>query len=172
MMHTTLLKLFLLVVLVVVGHAQVDPAKCCRSCCDVNGDLKCQTTSSSCFQGQPYTAGGKCGPGNNNYVCERSSGGGGSGTGSGGGGGASGKATCGNPPVECDECCMNGKCHTREECEKAAKEMVTTAVTWSGVALGLCIAGCILYRIFLCKKRARDPREIVVSESDVDVETK
>ena len=106
-------KLILLAILVVSGHAQPvpDPRKCCRACCEVNGELDCQMGTSSCFTGTPFTAGGKCGPGNNNYVCEK---------------GAkpepepsSGTATCGNPPVTCDDCCINGKCATSADCQDA-----------------------------------------------------
>ena len=106
-------KVILLAVLVVSGYAQVDPSKCCRACCEVNGELDCQQGTSSCFTGTPFQAGGKCGPGNNNWVCEKKSGGGG------GGAAPAGTATCGNPPVTCDECCLNGKCATKAECQDA-----------------------------------------------------
>ena len=64
------IKLILLAVLVVSGYAQSQ--NCCSGvCCQNNGALSCTTTANQCFSGSKYTAGGKCGAGNNGFWCSK-----------------------------------------------------------------------------------------------------
>ena len=48
-----------------------DPDCCMGVCCVVNGQYKCSRTANSCFQGQKYASGPKCGAGNNGMICKK-----------------------------------------------------------------------------------------------------
>ena len=135
--------------------AMAEDPECCMTCCDVNGDIQCQKTSTACFAGNKFTAGGKCGPGNNNWLCAKNGGGGG------GGGSGSGTATCNG--VTCESgCCVNGECKSRDTCEAVVADTVSalesiqkygTYIAIGGAAcLALCVAGCAF---FLCRKKPK-----------------
>ena len=82
-----------------------DPDCCMGICCVVNGQYKCSRTANSCFQGQKYASGPKCGLAKNGFICKKP---------------ANNDFPSGNIQNGTNACtCMiNGKCEPMEKCEK------------------------------------------------------
>ena len=53
--------------------------------------------------------------------------------------------------------------------------MIQTIITYGGIALGVCVLGCVVYAVFFCAKKKmvvsdRKPRESIISMT-VDADT-
>ena len=53
--------------------------------------------------------------------------------------------------------------------------MIQTIITYGGIALGVCVLGCVVYAVFFCFKKKmvvsdRKPRESIISMT-VDADT-
>ena len=123
-----------------------DPDCCMGVCCVVNGQYKCSRTATSCFQGQKYASGPRCGAGNNGMICKKPA------------GPANNVKPSGNV-TDCS-CQINGKCEPMEKCEKIFGNFfkLFAGVMW--LIWVCCLCGCcaLLWILFYCCCGGRNGR--------------
>jgi hypothetical protein len=146
----------LAITLAVIAPSAVEAfGQCCmagKPCCKNGDQYHCENGATTCMSGgNPDQSGGKCGAGNSGWWCGDEPNPSGGGGGGGGGGGSSGTATCGG--VTCDQCCINGKCATKAECDDFANKTLATIKTWVIIGAAVAIGCSVIAGIFCCLKK-------------------
>ena len=124
-----------------------DPDCCMGICCVVNGQYKCSRTANSCFQGQKYASGPKCGAGNNGMICKKPA------------GPANRKRALIGNVTDCS-CQINGKCEPMEKCEKFFGNFFKLFAGLMWLIWVGCLCGCcaLLFCVFYCCCGGRNGR--------------